>query len=57
MLGIAVGLALALPTLQYETQLFERVADALNGGTAESAVDARPPVDVARVIDALSANW
>jgi hypothetical protein len=49
--GIAFGLALLMPTLQYEAHLFDRVTAALDGGTGPSSSELRPPVDVMHALD------
>ena len=49
--GIALGLSLVMPTLQYEAHLFERVTSALDGGPGPSNSELRPPVDVMHALD------
>lgn len=43
--GILFGLGVLMPTLHYETGLFERVSAALDGDEVAVA-DLRPPIDV-----------
>ena len=49
--GIAFGLTLLMPTLQYEAHLFDRVTAALDGAPALSTGELRPPVDVMQALD------
>jgi hypothetical protein len=50
LLGPLIGLALAGVTLNYETNLFERAAAALDNGPALSSDQLRPPVDASSVL-------
>ena len=49
--GIALGLSLVMPTLQYEAHLFDRVTAALDGGAGPSTSELHPPVDVMQALD------
>jgi hypothetical protein len=54
--GIAFGLTLLMPMLQYQVNLFDRVNVALDGGPTLSASELHPPVDVTHALDKISAQ-
>ena len=54
--GLAFGLALLTPMLQYQVHLFDSVNAALGGGPALSSEQLHPPVDVSHTLDEITTH-